>query len=545
MKYWVFILLLLSTPTAIFGQHQHPATETKPATLMSGLGQHHHPVSTRHADAQQFFDQGMVLGFAFNHDEAIRSFQRAAELDPQLAIAYWGIAWATGPNYNLDVDPAREQAAYEAIQKARSLASKASENERAYIEAMAKRYSNDPKADLRKLAVDYKNAMREVAQRYPDDLDAATLYAESMMNLHPWQLWTPDGKPGEDTKEIVAVLESVLRRDPNHIGANHYYIHAVEASPNPERALPSAARLEKLAPAAGHLVHMPAHIYNRTGDYMAAARSNEQGAEADRAYISSSGAQGVYPMMYYSHNLHFLAYATGMAGQFAEAKQAADQLEAHVGPLVKEMPMLEGFMTMSPFVLARFHRWDEILKRPEPDSAMPIRALAWRYARALAYAATGQIEKAEAERNSFAAAVKLVPAEAMFGPLNSATSVLNVAANVLDGKIALAKGDKRAAIDLLRNAVEAQDALNYDEPPAWYYPVRESLGGALLLNGDEAEAEKVFRADLDKNPRNGRSLFGLAASLKAQGKTYAAQLVHREFEVAWKNADTQLRAEDL
>jgi tetratricopeptide (TPR) repeat protein len=290
MRYFVLTLaFLLASSVTLYAQNHaqdaHRASDTKSASLMTGLGSHHHPVSTDNTEAQRFFDQGLTLIYAFNHEEAIRSFKRAAELDPQLAMAHWGIALALGPNINLDVDPAREKAAYEAAQRALSLSAKAPENERAYIEAVAKRYSIDPKADLKKLAVDYKDAMGALSKRYPDDLDAATLYAESMMNLRPWQLWTNDGKPAEDTLEIVAVLESVLKRAPNHIGAIHYYIHAIEASPNPEKALAYVEKLPAQVPAAGHLVHMPAHIYMRTGDYQAAAKSNQDGAEADQAYI--------------------------------------------------------------------------------------------------------------------------------------------------------------------------------------------------------------------------------------------------------------------
>jgi len=538
------LAFLLTSGTAV-GHQQSSSVDTRPVTLMAGLGDHHHPVSTDNPEAQQFFDQGLKWVFAFNHDEAVRSFKRAAELDPKLAMAYWGIALALGPNINLDVDPEREKAAYEAVQKALVLAATAPEHERAYIEALAKRYSIDPNVDLKKLAVDYKNAMGELARRYPDDLDAATLYAESAMDLNPWKHWNKDGTPAEGTEEIVAVLESVLRRDPHHMGANHYYIHAVEASPHPEWALPSAQRLETLAPAAGHLVHMPAHIYMRTGDYDASARQNQAGAEADRAYFQNNDAQGIYRLGYYSHNLHFLAVARSIQGQFSDAKKAADQLVKHVGPYVKEVPFLEGFMPTSTLVLLRFHRWDDILQSPEPDPGMAVTTALWRFARGMAYAATGKVEDAEAERKAFGAVMETVPPETPFGLLNKAGDILNIAQNVLDAKIAMARGDKKSAIGLLRKAVEMEDNLSYDEPPSWYPPVRESLGGALLRNGDYAEAEKVFRVDLEKNPRSGRSLFGLMESLKAQGKTYDAQWAQKEFEAAWQNADTQLRVEDL
>lgn len=544
MKYFILAIIFLAFPDIAVSQQHHSSADDEPAVLMSGLGMHHHPVSTTNAKAQRFFDQGLAWIFAFNHDEAVRSFERAAELDPNLAMAYWGIALALGPNINLDVDSEREKAAYEAVQKALALSKNAPDQERAYIEALAKRYSIEPDADLKKLAVDYKNAMGGLIKRYPDDLDAATLYAESAMDLRPWQLWNKDGTPAEGTEEIVAALESVLKRNPDHIGANHYYIHAVEASSYPERALPSAERLKTLAPAAGHLVHMPAHIYMRTGDYNASAQANKAGAKADQLYIRNNGIMGFYPLMYYSHNLHFLAVAHAMQGRFWDAKRAADQLEAHIAPYFKQMPMVEFFIPTSILILVRFHRWNDILKSPGPDPGMPITNAVWRFARAIAYAATGRVGDAEAERKLFMDAEKSVPAEA-FWDLNSAGNVLKIAETVLDARIALAKQDNKSAIELLRKAVEAEDSLNYTEPSSWHIPVRESLGGALLLNGEHEEAEKVFRAELEKNPRSGRSLFGLMESLKAQGKTYDAGLVQREFETSWKNADTKLRAEDL
>src|SRR6266567_6184645 len=334
---------------------------TRPVTMVAGLGDLHHPVSTSNAQAQQFFDQGLRFIYAFNHDEAARSFQHAANLDPKLAVAYWGVAEAVGPNYNDPASADRFKAAHEAIQKAVDLSAHASPSEQAYIQAMAKRFPADPNTDLKKAAEEYHDEMREVVKQFPDDLDAATLFAESGMNLHPWGLWHPDGTPEAGTDEIVATLESVLKRDPNHLGAVHYYIHTVEASNNPERALAGANRLAALAPAAGHIVHMPAHIYIRTGDYDAAVKPNEKAAAVDRAYIKSSGAQGIYPMMYYSHNLHFIAMCSAMNGDYAEAKKNGDMLAAHVGPAVKDMPPLEGFMTIPMAVNLRFHKWDDIL----------------------------------------------------------------------------------------------------------------------------------------------------------------------------------------
>jgi hypothetical protein len=536
-------LLLISLPA--LAQHRHALPEnTRPVTLMQGLGENHHPVSTNNAEAQRFFDQGLLLVYAFNHAEAVRSFKHALELDPRLAMAHWGIALALGPNINAAIDMDGEKAAYEELQKALALSSGAPESERAYIRALAKRYSIAQGADLKKLAVDYRDAMRELASAYPDDLDAATLYAESAMDLRPWKLWTTDGKPAEGTEEIILVLESVLRRNPNHVGANHYYIHAVEASPQPERALSSADRLRAQIKAAGHLVHMPAHIYMRTGDYELAARSNEDAAAADRAYFDSTGMKGMYAAGYYSHNLHFLAIAYSMSGRFKDAQRAADQLAANVGPFLKDVPPLESFLIAQPLVLVRFHRWDDILKAPAPERSLHGTSTVWHWARAMAHAAKGQTAEAETERTAFVEAQKQMSHGEKWG-LNSAENILKIAQSTLDAKIAAAKHDEPAALASLRKAVEAEDALAYDEPPAWFIPAREALGGALLRSGKPAEAEAVFRADLGKNPRSGRSLFGLLESLKAQGKTYPAQFVQREFETAWRNADTQLKIEEL
>lgn len=546
MKIYFMVVLLLLITSTTSAQHSDMkmGQPEKPATLMTGLGSLHHPVSTTNVEAQRFFNQGLSLVFAFNHDEAVRSFKRAAELDPQMAMAWWGMALALGPNINRDVDPEHEKAAYEAVQKALTRTKNATEGERAYIEALAKRYSIDPKADLKKLSIDYKNAMGELVKKYPDDLDAAVLYAESAMDLRPWQLWSADGKPAEGTEEIVAVLESVLRRNPNHSGAIHYYIHTVEASPNPDRALAYAPKLPELMPAAGHLVHMPAHIYARTGDYEAAARSNVEAAAADRAYLASKGGPGFYGLMYYSHNLHFQAIAQSMEGRLFESLNASKQLDSHVGPAVKQMPMLEGFMITTPLIYVRFNRWDDILKLRQPDASLPGLNAVCHFARGMAYASGGVTAQAESERTAFANSARSIPAEAMFG-LNPASRVMSIAENVLNARIASAKRDSKAAIEYLRKAVELEDALAYDEPPAWFLPVREMLGGALMKQGDFAAAEQVFRDDLQRNRRNGRSLFGLMESLKAQKKDYAASMVQREFENAWKNADVKLTIQDL
>jgi tetratricopeptide (TPR) repeat protein len=526
-------------------QHQHDSSPSATSTPMTGLGNHHHKVSTSNAEAQRFFDQGLSLIYAFNHEESAKAFRRSAELDSNLAMAYWGVALAVGPNYNEpQIDPERMKAAVEALKMAKSLEARASDIERGYVDALTRRFSLDPGADLKVLYRAYKDAMGELHRRFPDDLDAATLYADSLMNLNPWQLWDKSGKPAEGTEEAVAVLEGVLSRDPDHLGANHLYIHVLEASPHPERALASAKRLETAAPAAGHLVHMPGHIYLRTGDFEASAKTNEAAAEADRSYIRTTGAKGMYVAMYYSHNLHFLVESYGRMGLYREALRAAEALADNARAHVKDMPMVEGFLPSAMFVRLRFAQWDDVLKMPQPDPGFTVTSTVWHYARGVAFAEKGQIREAEAERKTFGEKAKGLPGETPFG-LNSAASVLKVAEGILDARIAWARGDKQSAIKFWRAAVASQEALNYDEPPGWYYSVRESLGSALLLSGDAAGAEAVFREDLKANPRNGRSLFGLAESLRRQGKADAARLVQMEFERAWRAADTKLRLEDL
>ncbi len=548
MKFWISVLLSLSLCGVTTAQeHAAHHAQSNPATLMSGLGDLRHPVSTKNAQAQQFFDQGLRLIYAFNHDEAARSFHRAADLDPKLAIAYWGVAEAVGPNYNDPASDERFVEAHNAIQKAVDLSGNASPVEQAYIQAMALRFPADPKADRRQAAEAYHDAMREVAKKFPDDLDAATLFAESGMDLHPWGLWHHDGTPEAGTEEIVATLESVIKRDPNHMGAVHYYIHAVEASPSPERALAGANKLAAMAPAAGHLVHMPAHVYIRTGDYASAVKTNEDAAVVDRAYIKASGAQGLYPMMYYSHNLHFIAMCSAMNGDYAEAQKNAAMLAAHVGPHVKDMPPLEGFMTIPMAVDIRFHKWDEILKMPKPNAEMKTTTVFWHFGRGMALAAKGKISEAEAEHKAVAEAEANTPEDVVFAmPVNNkAKDVLAVARDVLGGKIALAKKDNAAAIALLQNAVAMQDSLKYSEPEDWFFPVRESLGAALLVNGDAAGAEKVFREDLDRHPRNPRSLFGLEQALKAQNRDYDAGFVQKQFRASWKGGPAPLKVDDL
>ena len=548
--YWCFptVIFSLLVCGSAAAQHQHTAAASSAASacMSTGFGTVHHPVKTSNPEAQRAFEHGMALDYGFNHNQAEKCFQRAAELDPNMAMAYWGIALVLGTNYNLPVDAEREKQAYDAIQKALALSTKGLANERAYIEALAKRYTDTPDPDYEQLEMEYHDSMRTLYQRYPADLDAATLFAESGMNLHPWKLWNRDGVPAPGTEEIVAVLKSVLQRDPHHLGANHFYIHAVEASSHPEAALPSARRLAALAPESGHLVHMPAHIFIRTGDHESSEKTNVAAARADEAYFKIAHPQGIYPMMYYTHNLHFIAVENAFMGRYAGAMDGAKRVQANVAPHVKEMSALDFFNTMPIQIMVRFHRWDEIMALPQPDASLPLSSGAWHFARAMACANGGKLDQAGTE---LAALHELTPemAKVSMDPqgLHNAETIPRIMENFVEARIASAGHETDAAIENLREAVSLEDSLDYNEPPDWLYPMREPLGAALLQAGKPAEAERVFREDLKKNARNPRSMFGLAESLKAQGKTAEAQTEEQQFKIAWRNADTKLAMPEL
>ena len=512
----------------------------KPISLLPKLGDLHHAVSTTNELAQRFFDQGLTFIFGFNHDAAIRSFKRAAEYDPNLAMAHWGIGLALGPNINLPVSPEAEKAAYDATQRAIALTSRATVIEKDYIQALATRYSIEPAADLQALDKEYSEAMKKVFEKYPDDLDAATLYAESMMDLKPWQYWNDDGTPAEGTEHLVEVLESVLRRDPQHPGANHYYIHAVEASRFPERALASAAQLETYAPSAGHLVHMPSHVYLRVGDYAAAARRNEIASEVDLDYVQACGIQGVYPAMYTSHNMHFAAVAHLLQGRYAPAKRYAERLFAHVKPVADQADGFESFLPTLEQILVGFGKWEEILALPQPAEKFKLHRGVWHYARGIAFASLNNTEPAQKEAEAIATLRQELGADAQFGPFNKAKDVLTIAENQVRARMALSAKDTAKAAELLQAVLPIEDKLRYMEPPDWYLYSREALGGVLLTAGKYSEAEAVFRKDLEKNRRKGRALYGLQSSLQLQGQKAQARLVARGFQKAWENADTPL-----
>jgi tetratricopeptide (TPR) repeat protein len=540
--------IFLAVAAAALGQqHNHSASpqDTGPAPLLNGLGKLHHPITTANPVAQRYFDQGLTLVYAFNHDEAARSFAYAAKLDPKCAMAYWGIALARGPNYNeSEIDAGREKSAAEAIQKAEALSAGASSAEQSYIHAMSLRVSMDRKADQKQLGAKYRDAMRDLMKRYPNDMDAAVLFADAAMDLHAWMLWKKDGQPEQGTLEAVQALESVLKRDPDNIGANHFYIHVMEESPHPEQAMVSARKLADLAPGAGHLVHMPAHIYIRTGDYHAASVSNKQAMGADQGYIEKYHVENMYSMMYYTHNMHFLAVSSSMEGNFQDSNRVAARIAKGLAPYLKEHPEVQSFVPTQTFILVRFHKWPEIEQLPEPDKSLDQAHALWRFARAMAYIGEGQMDKAASERAAFAGEAKAIPTKTLFG-YNTTGQIFEIAGLVLDANIARQKHDYKQSAALLNKAALAEDALNYDEPPDWYLPPRESLGAVLLLDGRAKEAEAAFREELKQHAKNPRALFGLAECLRAQGRSAEEAAVRKEFEDEWKHADIRLRVEDL
>ena len=509
-----------------------PGAKAEP--LFDGLGTLHHPVTTKSPLAQKYFDQGLTLVYAFNHDEAQRSFEEAVKTDPSMAMGWWGVALTNGPNINLPEDDHRGKLAFNAIRKAQALDANGTDEERALIDALAKRYVVSGAMTTAQQEA-YANAMREVWKRYPDDPDVGALFAESLMDLHPWALWARDGKPAPGTEEIVATLEAVLKKHPEHIGANHYYIHAVEASPNPGRATASADRLGSMAPAAGHLVHMPAHIYIRTGNYQGSAQANVKAIAADKKYVAMRPEMGVYRIMYVSHNVDFLWASYMMEGNRKRATDAVNQLAATVTPeVVRQMPMGEFTLPAPLFNHARFAEWDAILAEPAPPADMKYTTGMWHYVRGLAFAAKSQPGAAEQEQKQLDAIASATPADAMVGQ-NSARALLVLAAETLRARRAASGGDEAGAIAHFKRAVELQDALDYEEPPPWYYPSREALGFELLGQGKAQEAEAVFNEELRRNPENGWALAGLVRSMEA--RKVDASAVEARFKKAWANAD--------
>jgi tetratricopeptide (TPR) repeat protein len=537
MKKILMVALLASALSAARAAQSLPAVPR-----FDGLGRHHHPITTKWQLAQRYFDQGLTLCFNFNHAEAIRSFEAAAMVDTNCAMAWWGVAFAHGPNINAPMFEDAVPKAWDALQKAIALKAHASAKERDYIDALAKRYAKEPVKDRAALDQAFADSMRALAKKYPDDLDAQTLFAESLMDTSPWNYWQDNLTPKPSAKEALAVIESVLARVPAHSGADHLYIHLVEAGPNPEKGVPSADRIGALTPKAGHLVHMASHIYVRVGRYHDASSVNERASKVDEKYLKNvKPAPGMYPGGYYPHNVHFLWYATDLEGRSKDSIAAAKRVSEYTidlrcgameGPRQRYLPLL---------AYSRFGKWKEILGAKLPTEEFPFDRAMAHYARGVAFAAQGRVTDAEAE---LAALKKLQGSDAvkaLDNPYFPGTKILAVAVPVLTGKIAGATGKNDEWVKEMRRAVKAEAELPYMEPPYWHYAAKLSLGAALLKSGKAAEAEEVFRETLKRDlPANGWPLFGLEQSLRAQNKEAEAKQTAKEFKKAWKHADTKL-----
>ncbi len=513
------------------------------APLLEGLGDHHLPVTTNVPRSQVFFDQGLRLTYGFNHSEALRAFKEAARLDPNNAMAYWGWALVLGPNLNLPMVPDVVPQAYGAIQQALALKMGVSDRERAYIEALSKRYSNDPAADRVALDQAYARAMGELAARYPDDLDAATLYAAALMNLSPWDYWHLDGSPKGNTEEIIMTLQSVIDRNPRHTGALHYYIHAVEMV-HPEKGEKPADQLAGLAPGAGHLVHMPSHIYMRLGRYTDSYEANRLAVAADENYFIQCRSQNIYPLNYYPHNIHFMAWSAMFQGRPQEALQAARKIVEKVPPELSAdknvWALYETFLSQPMFVLVRFGMWEAMLAEPKPDLASQFMTGIWHYGRALAYLHTGRAAEAQVELLALSAAREAMGEAEHYIGFAAAETLLTIAEEVVRGELAYARGQTLEGLAHLERAVRLEDSLRYNEPPDWYFPVRHFLCAMLLDAGRPNEAEVIYAADLRKNPNNGYALLGLKRALEQQGKLTDAAETQKRFDRAWADATHEL-----
>ena len=519
------------------------APDDAPPRLLERLGSHELRVTTSSEVAQRYFNQGLALTYGFNHAAAIAAFEEAAERDPSCAMCFWGKALALGPNINAPMGPDAGRAAHAAAQKAYALRESGTAKERALIEALTTRYVADPPEDRAELDLAYANAMRAVQTAHPEDTDVATLTAEALMDLYPWNYWTANGEPREHTDELIALIEGVLEVEPYHLGANHYYIHAVEEY-HPAKAESAADRLAGAAPDAGHLVHMPSHIYWRVGRYHDAAEINQEAASADEQYFAWCRPGGFYRALYYPHNIHFLWAAASAQGRSELAMTAARKLAQQVEPLHAEFPLVEEFLTVPQLTLVRFGRFDAVLGEPKPPEGRVFQTGLWHYARGVALAKLGRVDEAEAELDAVEALATTDEAAEMFvsGGVATAAGLMELGVEHLAGEIASASGDADSAIAALESAVARQDELAYMEPPPWYFPVRQSLGAELLANERAVEAEAVYRTDLEQYPENGWSFFGLAQALEAQGRTAEANMAQAYHQKAFEEADVQLEA---
>jgi tetratricopeptide (TPR) repeat protein len=510
--------------------------------LFENLGSLHHPITTASPLAQQYFDQGLRLVYGFNFEEAINAFEEAARQDPEAAMPYWGQALALGPNINAPMPPAQERRAYDLVQRAKTRLAKASPSERALVEALTSRYAAKIPSKRETLDRAYAAAMQAVARRFPDDPDAQVLAADALMNVQPWDYWMADGRPKGAAADIVSLLEGALAKAPDHPGACHFYIHAVEASLQPERAVPCAERLPDLMPGAGHLVHMPAHIFMRVGRYHEAAEQNEQAASVDHAYLEHRRLAGSYATDYYAHNLHFLWAALMMEGRSAEALRAARELVSKVPQAdMKKAPLLQVYLPTPYLTLARFGQWSEVLTELPPPKELRYATGMWHFARGLAMAATGRLGSAQAEQSAIEEMVKSLR-RAKSSESRILRTQLEIAARVIAGELAAKREKYDEAARLLREAVRLEESLPYQEPPYWHQPVRQVLGAILLTAKRASEAEAVYREDLRRHAENGWSLFGLAQSLRAQGQEAEARPIEEQFSTAWYASDVSLSA---
>lgn len=499
-----------------------------------------YPITTTSPESQAFFNQGLFYLYAFNHAEAVRAFKEAARLDPQCAMCYWGVALALGPNINRPMPPEQYEDTYKYSQKALFLSEKTTEKEKAIIGALANRYEENPKEDRAELDLAYANEMRFVSQRYRDDLDIAALFAESLMDLMPWDYWLEDGSPKPATREAHAVLDYILEKDPDHAGANHYYIHSVEAV-HPALGMPSADKLRELEYPSGHLVHMPSHIYVTQGMYHEASVANQKAIEVDEEYIERCNAQGFYPALYYPHNLHFLWFASSMEGRSEISIDAARKMVTKVPKeMVQRVPMLQRFYTIPYFALVRFGEWEQILKEPQPDDEFIYVKTIWHYARGMAYAKKGDLKNAKLELEKVNTGANSETVQAIDNPQFPTIGMSKMAALLLEAELAGQTEDYTRKVTLIRGAVNVQDKFIYMEPPYFYFPVRQALGAALLEANNAAEAEAVYKKELKSFPKNGWSLFGLHKSLIMQNKKDEAKKIQIQFEKAWSRADVKL-----
>ena len=522
-------------------QMDHGAMSNPAPALRTGLGAVHHPVNTKNKTAQKFFDQGLALTYGFNHHAAIESFEEAARLDPNLAMAHWGAAYAMGMNINLPIDAPTNKAAYAEVEKAVALEGNATTEEKALIDALAKRYSNDDNPDFDALNKAYSDAMGDFVKKYPDDLDAQVLYAESIMDMHPWRYWKMDGTPIAGTETVVSTLQNVLKRDPKHIGANHFMIHAVEASPHPELGLEPARRLGRLAPQSGHLVHMPSHIYLRMGMWDRGLKANEAALAVDKSFLEKTPNPGPYPM-YYVHNFDMYRACADMAGNYSKAIWGANNVAEKAGSMG---PMGDPYSVEPMLEMVRFGRWSDLLAVPAPISGASTWTQAeYHFARGMALASTNKLDDAQKEYDAFTDLRSKVGADYAYG-FTPASQEFEVQGDLLGARLMKARGNHAMEIDLLQKAVAAYDQIDYDEPADFYFPVRESLGYALLRANRHADAVAVFREEARRHPNSGRALFGLWKSLMVTGPMIDADKAENAYKKAWKGADTELSINDL